>query len=206
MFSVCVQGQRSADLLGLQASIPDVPASLAASPQPGLPPVATQWQKPPALLLKPALNLNCLHKGWQQELGTRECTMELLIWGYMTQGEKTCELTLQVGGNRHNNEWENKQYGPVYVSYSLLVQLVSLAVWDLDKYCPVIRPWRTQDSWSTSAGNRGIRSYFTWWLYKWLWLWLWLPPSLAQHGSQICTLMEGHLSVSPMPVGCLHNN
>lgn len=40
------QGIGFADLLGLQEGIPVLPAGLAAAPQPSLPPVATQWQKP----------------------------------------------------------------------------------------------------------------------------------------------------------------
>lgn len=39
---VSVQEDGAADLLGLQAGVPVLPASLAAATQPGFPPVATQ--------------------------------------------------------------------------------------------------------------------------------------------------------------------
>lgn len=47
------QGIWFADLLGLQAGIPVIPAGLAAAPQPSLPPVATQPQEPAEVPLNP---------------------------------------------------------------------------------------------------------------------------------------------------------
>lgn len=46
------QEQGAADILGLQAGVPDVPASLAAAAQPGLPSVATQRPTSPAVPLE----------------------------------------------------------------------------------------------------------------------------------------------------------
>lgn len=53
LFYLFYQGIWFADLLGLQAGVPVIPAGLAAAPQPSLPPVAPQGQEPAQLPLNP---------------------------------------------------------------------------------------------------------------------------------------------------------